>query len=104
MSRKLSQLVRVPLREAWRHEASDFTPWLAEEENLGLLAEALGIGDLEVVGTEQWVGDFKVDILAEDGDGKLIIENQLAKTDHSHLGQIITYAAGIDARKVIWLA
>lgn len=104
MGRSLSQLVRVPLREAWRHEASDFTPWLAEEDNLSLLAEALGIGDLEVIGTEQWVGDFKVDILAEDGDGKLIIENQLAKTDHSHLGQIITYAAGIDARKVIWLA
>ena len=104
MSRKLSQLVRVPLREAWRHEASDFTPWLAEEDNLSLLAEALGIGDLEVVGTEQSVGDFKVDILAEDGDGKLIIENQLAPTDHRHLGQIITYAAGIDARKVIWVA
>lgn len=100
----LSSLRRVPLREAWRHEASDFTPWLAEPENLGLLAEALGIDDLEPVGTEQWVGEFKVDILATDGDEQVIIENQLAKTDHNHLGQIITYAAGIDARKVIWIA
>lgn len=101
---RLSSLQRVPLREAWRHEASDFTPWLADPENLGLLAEALGIDELEPVGTEQWVGDFKVDILATDGDEQVIIENQLAKTDHNHLGQIITYAAGIDARKVIWIA
>jgi hypothetical protein len=100
----LGSLQRVPLREAWRHEASDFTPWLAEPENLGLLAEALGIDDLEPVGIEQWVGEFKVDILATAGDEQVIIENQLAKTDHNHLGQIITYAAGIDARKVIWIA
>lgn len=100
----LGSLRRVPLREAWRHEASDFTPWLAEPKNLGLLAEALGIDNLEPVGTEQWVGEFKVDILAADGDEQVIIENQLAKTDHNHLGQIITYAAGIDARKVIWIA
>lgn len=104
MKKPLSQLERVPLREAWRHEASDFTPWLAEPENLGLLAEALGLDELESIGTEQWVGDFKVDILASDGTGQVIIENQLAKTDHNHLGQIITYAAGIDARTVIWVA
>lgn len=100
----LGSLQRVALREAWRHEASDFTPWLAQPENLGKLAEALGIDDLEPVGTEQWVGEFKVDILATAGDEQVIIENQLAKTDHNHLGQIITYAAGIDARKVIWVA
>lgn len=104
MARQLSHLVRVSLREAWKHEATDFTPWLAEPENLSLLADALGLDDLEPVGTEQWVGDFKVDILATDGTEQVIIENQLAKTDHNHLGQIITYAAGIDARKVIWVA
>lgn len=102
--RSLSSLQRVPLREAWKHEASDFTPWLAEPENLALLADALGIDELEPVGTEQWVGEFKVDILATHGDEQVIIENQLAKTDHNHLGQIITYAAGIDARKIIWVA
>lgn len=104
MKATLSTLVRVPLREAWKHEASDFTPWLAEEANLRMLADALGLSDLELVATEHWVGDFKVDILCTDGTDQVIIENQLAKTDHGHLGQLITYAAGIDAKKVIWVA
>lgn len=100
----LGKLVRVPLREAWKHEAGDFTPWLAQEDNLRLLADALGLNELELVSTEQWVGDFKLDILCSDGTGQVLIENQLEKTNHSHLGQILTYAAGIDARKVIWIA
>jgi len=95
---------RVPLREAWKHEAGDFTPWLAEEENLNSLVDALGLGELELVATEHPVGDFKLDILCNDGDGPVIIENQLEKTNHSHLGQIIAYAAGIGAKKVIWIA
>jgi len=95
---------RVPLREAWKHEAGDFTPWLAEEENLNTLVDALGLGELELVATEHPVGDFKLDILCNDGDGPVIIENQLEKTNHSHLGQIIAYAAGIGAKKVIWIA
>lgn len=100
----LSRLTRVPLREAWMHEAGDFTPWLAERENIELLCDAIGIGDLDVLATEHWVGDFKLDILCTDGVDKVIIENQLERTNHTHLGQIITYAAGVGARKVIWLA
>lgn len=100
----LSKLVRVPLREAWKHEANDFTPWLAETDNLNALADALGVSELVRVATEHWVGDFKVDILCTDGDEQVIIENQLEKTNHSHLGQIITYAAGVGAKKVIWVA
>jgi len=102
--RALSKLERVPLREAWRHEASDFTPWLAEIDNLNALADALGISELILVATEHWVGDFKLDILCTDGDEQVIIENQLEKTNHSHLGQLIAYAAGVDAKKVIWVA
>jgi hypothetical protein len=68
------------------------------------LAESLGLNELELVGIEHPVGDFKVDILCSDDGGKVIIENQLAKTDHTHLGQILTYAAGVGARKVIWVA
>lgn len=102
--KSLSKLERVPLREAWKHEASDFTPWLAETDNLNTLADALGISELVLVATEHWVGDFKLDILCTDGDEQVIIENQLEKTDHSHLGQIIAYAAGIGAKKVIWIA
>lgn len=100
----LSKLERVPLREAWKHEASDFTPWLAETGNLDALADALGISELVLVATEHWVGDFKLDILCTDGDEQVIIENQLEKTNHTHLGQIIAYAAGVGARKVIWVA
>jgi hypothetical protein len=100
----LSKLERVPLREAWKHEASDFTPWLAESENLNALADALGVSELVLVATEHWVGDFKLDILCTDGDEQVIIENQLEKTNHTHLGQIIAYAAGVGAKKVIWVA
>jgi hypothetical protein len=103
-TKNLSKLERVSLREAWKHEAGDFTPWLAEEDNLNTLAEALGLSELELVATEHWVGDFKLDILCTDGEDQVIIENQLEKTNHSHLGQIIAYAAGIGAKKVIWIA
>lgn len=100
----LGQLEQVPLRIAWANEAGDFTPWLAGGENLGLLGNAIGV-DLQAEGTEQSVGPFSADILAQDGTGKrVVIENQLEKTDHSHLGQLITYAAGLDAATIIWVA
>jgi hypothetical protein len=100
----LSKLERVPLREAWKHEAGDFTPWLAETENLDALAQALGLSELQAVATEHYVGDFKLDILCTDGVQQVIIENQLAETDHKHLGQVLAYAAGVGARKAIWVA
>ncbi len=100
----LSKLERVPLNEAWKHEANEFTPWLSETENLNALADALGLSELVKVAIEHWVGDFKLDILCTDGDEKVIVENQLEEADHKHLGQIITYAAGVGAKKVIWVA
>jgi hypothetical protein len=102
--KNLSKLDRVPLREAWKHEAGEFTPWLAEPDNLNALADALGVSELVLVAIEQWVGDFKLDILCTDGDEQVIIENQLDETDHKHLGQILAYAAGVSAKKVIWVA
>ncbi|TGB33048.1 DUF4268 domain-containing protein [Burkholderia thailandensis] len=104
MKAALARLERVNLREAWRHEASEFTPWLAQDDNLQLLAQALGLTEIELVAIEHPVGDFKVDILCTDDDGEIIIENQLEPTDHRHLGQIVTYAAGVGAKKVIWVA
>jgi hypothetical protein len=104
MKATLGKLERISLRKAWAHEAGEFTPWLAQADNLTLLAESLGLNELELAGIEHPVGDFKVDILCSDDGGKVIIENQLAKTDHTHLGQILTYAAGVGARKVIWVA
>ena len=82
----LSKLERVPLREAWKHESSDFTPWLAEDNNLQALAEALGLSELQLVASEHLVGVFKLNILCTDGDQQVVIERQLEQTDHKHLG------------------
>lgn len=103
---KLSKITKVDLRDCWQNEASDFTPWLATEENIALLADALGMNELEVKAQEEHVGPFRADILCVDpGTDKLVlIENQLEKTDHNHLGQILTYAAGLDAVTIIWIA
>ena len=103
---ELSKITKVNLRDCWQNEASDFTPWLAKEENIALLADALGLNELEVVAQEEHVGPFRADILCKDpGTDKLVlIENQLEKTDHNHLGQIMTYAAGLDTVTIIWIA
>lgn len=100
----LSKLKKVDLREEWQHEASDFTNWLSQEDNLQLLSEEIGI-DISLVQTEASVGRFSVDILAEEENTgrKIVIENQLETTNHDHLGKIITYASGFDAEIVIWI-
>jgi hypothetical protein len=100
----LGKLKKIDLREAWKHEANDFTTWLAQEENLRLLGDEIGF-DMKLVQTEAEVGDFNVDILAEEENTgkKIIIENQLEVTNHTHLGQIITYASGYDANVVVWV-
>ena len=93
----------VDVRTKWRDEARDFTPWLAR--NLGLLSDAVGL-KLELVQEEAAVGPFSCDILAREADSGMdvAIENQLEWTDHSHLTQLLTYAAGLDARIAIWVA
>ena len=99
---ELSRLKRVDLHEAWSHEAVDFTPWL--QENIDQLGDALGL-DLVVEEREAPVGTFSLDLLARDGSGRpVIIENQLGATDHSHLGQILTYSAGYNASVIVWIA
>lgn len=92
------------LRTVWAHEASDFTPWLSQDDNINILADAVGI-DITVDEIESSVGSFNVDISAHETgtDRKIIIENQLEDTDHDHLGKLITYAAGKDADIIIWI-
>ena len=92
------------LRTIWKHEAHDFSKWLAQEENLALLSKAIGI-DMVLKETESSVGSFSVDLFAsEEGTGrKIIIENQLEDTDHDHLGKIITYASGKGAEVIVWI-
>ena len=101
---QLGKIERIPVRDVWRHEALDFTKWLAQEENLTQLGEACSI-DLEFVDVESAVGSFAVDIFAKESgsDRRVVIENQLEDTNHDHLGKIITYAAGKDAEVVIWV-
>ncbi|NCC74314.1 MAG: DUF4268 domain-containing protein [Sphingobacteriia bacterium] len=100
----LGKLSKRDLRDVWKHEALDFTKWLAQSENIAFLAQEIGI-DLQVLNTEASVGSFSVDILAEElhTGKKVIIENQLEMTNHDHLGKIITYASGIEANYVIWI-
>ena len=104
----LGRLERVDdLRKAWATEDQDFTPWLARPENLAILAETLGL-KLETEAQEKRVGPFRADILCKEigsgSDAWVLIENQLERTNHIHLGQLMTYAAGLKAVTVIWIA
>src|SRR3954447_13636268 len=90
----------VPIREAFAHEAYDFTAWL--ERNIDALSSRLGL-NLTVVAREKAVGSFKVDLLCDDGaDGYAIVENQLQESDHDHLGKLLTYLVNLEARTAIW--
>ena len=102
---ELGRLTKVPPRKFWEDEEVDFTPWLAREKNISLLSETVRM-ELEVEGTEIKVGPFEADILCRNTvtDKQVVIENQLEPTDHKHLGQLLTYAAGLDAVTVVWIA
>ena len=102
MTTNLGTLKKIDPRTAWPKEASDFTPWLSK--NIGQLGDLLDL-DLELVESESEAGDFSIDILAKDvgNDRNVVIENQLEQTDHTHLGQIITYAAYAKASIVVWV-
>lgn len=102
---KLGRLEKVELRDIWGNEAGDFTPWMAKEENISLLGDTIGL-ELEVEAQEESVGPFRADILCKDtaNNNWVLIENQLERTDHIHLGQLLTYAAGLDAVTIVWVA
>ncbi len=102
---RLGRLDRVDLREIWTSESADFTPWLAETDNLVILGDTIGL-ELELESQETKVGPFRADILCRDTgtNAWVLIENQLERTDHCHLGQLLTYAAGLKAVTVVWIA
>ena len=104
-AKELARLQPVDPRDVWESEATNFTPWLAEPENLRLLGETLGT-ELDGAKTEQTVGSFSADIVATNAANNrtVVIENQLNRTDHDHLGKILTYAAGLNALTVVWIA
>lgn len=100
---KIGVLRDVSPRDAWSHEAMDFTPWLAD--NLSILGQELGI-QLEFESKETSVGGYFADIVARcpQDDRVVLIENQLEKSNHGHLGQLMTYIAGTDAQIIVWIA
>ena len=104
MERDLGNLKKVNIRKKWPDETSDFTPWLAREENIEKLSLALGL-ELQVENIEVSVGPYSADILAKDvgSDRYVIIENQLGKTNHDHLGKLITYGSVLDASANVWI-
>ncbi|MEM7410159.1 MAG: DUF4268 domain-containing protein [Myxococcota bacterium] len=102
----LGRLEKVSLRSVWADEAASFTPWLATEENIELLGDTIGL-TLEVEAQEKEVGPFRADILCRDHFDEehwVLVENQLERTDHTHLGQLITYAAGLNAVTIVWIS
>ena len=100
---EFGELKDVELREVWSHEAHKFTPWLSQ--NLERLSEVIGI-PIELVGTEVAVDQFSADIVGYNpsDESRVLIENQLEISDHTHLGQILTYLAASEARTIIWVA
>ncbi len=101
----LGKLEKVDLKTIWENEAYNFTPWLAQKENLELLGDAIGI-ELELEAQEKDVGPFRADILCKntEDDSLVLIENQIERTDHKHLGQLLTYAAGLQSVVIVWVA
>jgi hypothetical protein len=102
-NKEIGKLERVPLREVWKHEAKDFTQWLQQQENIATLGEVL---DLELVNIdrEQSAGSFSIDLVAEDTNGgTVVIENQLEKSNHDHLGKLLTYLTAMGAKSAVWI-
>lgn len=101
---KLGKLTEVNVRDLWKHEQYNFSTWLAKEENIAELGDVIGL-NLVDVNTEVYVGAYRCDLVAKDETTgtKVIIENQLEATNHDHLGKIITYASGLDAKVVVWV-
>jgi hypothetical protein len=97
----IGKIQRVPLREVWRHEALEFTRWL--QDNIDVLNDVLDL-PLSNAEREHSAGDFNVDLVAEDEAGNpVIIENQLEKSNHDHLGKLLTYLVAIGAKTAIWI-
>jgi hypothetical protein len=97
----IQKITRIPLREAFKHEALDFTKWL--QDNLDVLNDVTDLA-LSNAEREKSAGEFSVDLVAEDEGGyKVIIENQLERSNHDHLGKVITYLVAMEARAAIWI-
>lgn len=104
MAQKIGKLTEVDVRELWKHEQYDFSEWLAKEDNIEYLNDILGL-TLVDVDKEVFVGPYRCDIVAKDETSGItvVIENQLEGTNHDHLGKIVTYASGLNAKTIVWI-
>ena len=104
MALKIGKLTEVDVRELWKHEQYDFSEWLAKEDNIEYLNEILGLTLIDV-DKEVFVGPYRCDIVAKDETSGItvVIENQLEGTNHDHLGKIVTYASGLNAKTMVWI-
>ena len=97
----VSRLTKQKIRDIWKTEDKEFTPWLVQ--NIALLNEDLGL-NIQDPESEKKLDTFKVDIVAEDDQGKVVIENQFEKSDHDHLGKLLTYISNVEnTKKAIWI-
>ncbi len=104
---KFGKVERISPRELWPDEARDFTPWLSSNEGLALLAEKIKLDELELVQTEARVGTFNADLVCRvpgEEERIVVVENQFGRTNHDHLGKLITYASGLDAEIIVWIS
>ncbi len=101
---KLGRLEEVHVRELWKHEQHDFSAWMVKPENIELINDVLGL-TLVDLNQEVNVGGYRCDVVASDAtrDITVVIENQLEPSNHDHLGKIITYASGLDAKVIVWI-
>ncbi len=104
MAQKIGKLTEVDVRELWKHEQYDFSEWLAKEDNIEYLNDILGL-TLVDVDKEVFVGPYRCDLVAKDETSgiSVVIENQLEGTNHDHLGKIVTYASGLNAKTMVWI-
>lgn len=103
MNYNFGEIIDIPVRNVWKDEAHDFTPWLSKDDGLCRLGKAID-RNLYLISTEQYVGKYRYDILAkDDNDDRYIIENKFEQMDHDHLGKALVYAAGTDAKHIIWI-
>lgn len=100
MPSQVGSIKTIKIRDVWPKEDADFTPWL--KTNIGELDKELGLG-LTNPRDEVGAGDFRIDLVADTNLGEVVIENQFGRSDHRHLGQLVTYLANRDVQRAIWL-
>jgi hypothetical protein len=101
---EIGKLIEVDIRDLWKHEQYGFSEWLSRNENIEILNEILGLTLVDIT-KEAYVGTYRCDLFAiDEATGtRVIIENQLESSNHDHLGKIITYASGLDAKVIVWI-